>query len=315
MRTKTTVAYIFAALLFGSQSLLFAVRPNDFTRSNNSFNKKYSSEKNSLNDKRANLQERGNLEKMKFVTPDNADYLRNQKAYTPDNYNADNLSKERDSRSKMKYDRVPEYAGKTDDWSKSHTELKLDNTDRDLSKKYLGKIDTAKRDLYDQQYLRDHYAEMLELSMQDINKFYFRASHSSDAGIPTQVAGEQIGNPDGEDSASILDFLSKERKIERPTVSLKGPKRQSQDDTSGRGRIPVTQPQDLPKGTNKVMSPSVNKTADTQQPQTNSQKQRSKVAAYEELSPEKAKSFEFMKLPEEMRGETVIKVEVQENDF
>ena len=256
------------------------------------------------------------MERVRFVTPDNADYLSNQKAYMSDNALGESMSEQRDYRNRQKFNDIPEYSGKTDDWYKAHTELHLDNIDRDLSKKYLGKIDTSKRDLYDQDYLRERYAEMLELSMQDINKFFFRQSHSTEAGIPMQVAGGELNE---DEAGSIFDFLSNEKKIDRPKVSLIGPKKNptsetksSDDSKSEPSPLPATK-QLPPSGGVKIMPPVVNRSSDSFSQQQTGQKKR--VTAVEKVDPDSIKDFQFMNLPENMRGETTIKVEVDESDF
>lgn len=318
MPVRNVVGFILcAAFFFAAQCPSYALKNNDFTKANASSNKKYSSEKSKLGERRSYLQEQGKVERLRFVTPDNADYLANQMAPKPDSALGDSMSRQRDYRSRQEYLDIPEYHKESDDWYKARTELHLDNIDRDLSKKYLGKIDTSKRDLYDQNYLRERYAEMLELSMQDINKFYFRESHSTEAGIPTQVAGGDL--KDGDD-ASIFDFLSNEKKIDRPKVSLIGPRKNPPPDAdSSENSKPVSEAAPSaaplpPSGGVKLMPPVVKRSSESpSQQQQSGQKKR--VTAIERLDPESVKNFQFMNLPENMRGETTIKVEVDDSGF
>lgn len=79
MPVRNVVGFILcAAFFFAAQCPSYALKNNDFTKANASSNKKYSSEKSKLGERRSYLQEQGKVERLRFVTPDNADYLTNQ---------------------------------------------------------------------------------------------------------------------------------------------------------------------------------------------------------------------------------------------
>lgn len=94
----------------------------------------------------------------------------------------------------------------------------IKNSDRNLSRKYEGSIDFSKRHYRDGE-MQEFLEKVSEKSMHDINKYMFRSSRSTEPGMPTTQAGEQLGLSDVKTN-SIKDFLFGTKKIERPTVAF-----------------------------------------------------------------------------------------------
>lgn len=94
----------------------------------------------------------------------------------------------------------------------------IKNSDKNLSRIYEGSIDFSKRHYRDGE-MQEFLEKVSEKSMQDINKYMFRSSRSSDPGMPTSQAGDQLGLSDVKTN-SIKDFLFGTKKIERPTVAF-----------------------------------------------------------------------------------------------
>ncbi len=61
------------------------------------------------------------------------------------------------------------------------------------------------------------------------------------------------------------------------------------------------------------MPPAINRSSEDSLQQQSGQKKR--VTAVEKLEPDSVKNFHFIDLPENMRGETAMKVEVDDSGF
>lgn len=116
---------------------------------------------------------------------------------------------------------------------KSYTppELKvLDNTfhdkdkksrieDKTLNKDYSGSIDFDKRHPNDA-YMKEFLSHVQEKSMQEINKYVFRSSHSSDPGVKTLGAGSQL-HSDKADTSEVADFLFGTKRVSKSSINFR----------------------------------------------------------------------------------------------
>ena len=223
------------------------------------------------------------------------------------------MSKQRALGNKMDF-ATPEYHGKTkrDLWSGADVPLAMENTDRNLSKKYLGKIDVNKRDTKYQEYLRDQYSELMEMSMREINKFYFRESHSADPGIPISTAGGALRD----NEESFWDFLSPNKKIGRGRVFV----RKLKLDSSG-NVVDFDAPDSPPtisKPASSPASPAAAPRTKSSAPNKNvsPQRYRGEVRSMERVDENIGRQFDILNVPESMRsGSPTIRVEVKDSDF
>lgn len=103
----------------------------------------------------------------------------------------------------------------TDEDKKSN----LKNLNNDLNKDYEGSIDVDKRNKNDA-YMKEFLAHTQEKSMQEINKYMFRSSHSSDPGIKSLNAGSQI-HSDKDDTSAVEDFLFGTKRVSGSPVNFK----------------------------------------------------------------------------------------------
>lgn len=155
------------------------------------------------------------VEKKTFEDIGDVSYLREMKPHVEEGLPGAEMSRQRTRGNRENFD-VPEYSGKTrrDLWDGADVPLALENTDRNLSKKYLGKIDVNKRDTQYQEFLRDQYAELMEMSMREINKFYFRESHSDEPGVVISQAGANCAK-----TTIFLGYALAHRNIDRGRFS------------------------------------------------------------------------------------------------
>lgn len=96
---------------------------------------------------------------------------------------------------------------------------KADIENRTLNKDYSGSIDFDKRHPNDA-YMKEFLSHMQEKSMQEINKYVFRSSHSSDPGVKTLGAGSQL-HSDKADTSEIADFLFGTKRISRSPINFR----------------------------------------------------------------------------------------------
>lgn len=291
-----------------------ALLNNDFTRANSTFSKRRfeESKMSSMQGKKA--RESGKmLERKLYENTGDVSYLREEKPHFEEGLPGAEMSKQRAFDNKKDFV-TPEYHGKTksDLWSGADVPLAMENTDRNLSKKYLGKIDVNKRDSKYQEYLRDQYSELMEMSMREINKFYFRESHSADPGIPITTAGGALRD----NEESFWDFLSPNKKIGRGRVFV----RKLKFDSSGN-----IVDSDAPDSPPTISKPAASPASPTAAPRTTSsapnknvppQRYRGELRSMEKVDDNIGRQFDILNVPEEMRsGSPTIRVEVKDSDF
>ena len=312
------VKAVFLVVAVFATGTSLSARLKDFTKANNAFSSSYKSEKSRMSGEKNLRFDKEKIERVNFVSPDDASRLSSERAYFPDGLPGKGLSEER-YRDNEKDFAVKEYTGKTGMWHDDRKAANIDNLDLDLSKDYSGRIDFDKRNPYqrDMDFIQERYGDMMEQSMQDINKYFFRGSRSSEPGLDIKTAGADIY---GDDTGSFFDFLSRNKKIERPRVSIKGPV-ESKDipiDRESLENMPQkpSSTSDVPTPYAKILPPSVN--SNVQSPDSKSNKKSVKYHTMEEeqIDVDHANTFQFMRLPENMRaGKASIKVQVKEDDF
>ncbi len=205
--------------LFAAFSQAFAQKYNDFTEGNLTLDKAEIEKKGThLQDEKSHLQER-QFSPKEFQFKDDgagAKAIQEKRAHLKDGAKADSLQRK-----------------KNDSYNKGFTPPELNrfegnfdipelntvkNSDKNLSRKYEGSIDFSKRHYRDGE-MQEFLEKVNEKSMQDINKYMFRSSRSTEPGMPTTQAGGQLGVADIQTN-SIKDFLFGPKRIERPAVSF-----------------------------------------------------------------------------------------------
>jgi len=303
-------------------SVLCAYKQSDFTKSNASFSRKYEASESDLASRRSSMADKTFQTKL-FTYENSASSLSSKRPNMGDGAAASGLSGKTDSMSGEMYKNIPDFSDAGKQWDKSGKELKtLDNLDRNLGKSYSGSIDLEKKSLFDTEQIQNSYNEMIDRSMGDINKYQYGASKMSSDEAKENVKVIEAGKKSDSES-SIFDFLSSDKKIERPAVMLKGPAKTSSEavrdldtvvKTSGGGQAQPTAavvpsagvaaktPAILNGGTPQVGSTTIDKKTG----------QRKVLKGVTEID----NSLDILKIPENMRaGKATIKVEVKENDY
>lgn len=301
---------LLGAVLFMSASYSLAVRSNDFTKANTKFTGKLENQESTIDMSKTPNLKNENLEQKKFVSPNDASSLIEKRANFSEDLTADKLSKERYFDYKKEFT-VKEYEGKTDSWEHSGKSALLKNKDRNLTKDYSGRIDFEKRNPYqrDVDFIKERYGDMMEQSMQDINKYFFRSSRSSEAGIDVQVAGGELKEED--DGISFFDFLSGNKKISRPRVTIEGPA-----DTGDISQNPKASPTSQAPVSKKTILPPVVKNSNVTSVNYKNQNLRTTEEKTVDIDVGKANTYQMLYLPENMRaGKATIKVQVKEEEF
>lgn len=309
---------VFAALgVCMASACAFAIRANDFTRANSVFKSRYKSEKSSISDKVwSGSQLRADSKA--YAPPTRASGLSDLRADMSGSGRAERMGLSDFSGSDKRYD-SPELSGMDGTWSQADSKWKPKNGERDFTKKYSGKIDFSKRSKY-VDYLKEAYADMNERSMQDINKYQFRRSHSSDPGVKTTEAGAQLR---GDDDSSFFDLLLEGSDAERAPVKFYGPKNRNaikseaaaaENSGADRAAQPAN-PTAAPPPNARFMPALIRNQSGAVRAEDESSSSSKKTVAEKEIDGEKAKNFRFMKMPDNMRGKATIKVEVETGDF
>ena len=314
-RSKIVLAVLLSAFPLAGMSL---PKTNEFTRANSSFgksasfDKKYEKETSSLQDKMFGRKIfQGNTEKAS---------VQNEKFHMPDDESAkrfgdsNHYKEDKDFKDPGRYDRTDKKYDKNEKKYRDNEKKSPDRTTRD----YMGDFEWHNRNVAMQKSIDDYYKAMEERSVQDINKYFFREGRSNE-GAKTVRAGEEIY---GEDDGSFWDFLTGKKNLERNSVSLKGgrktksskPQAEGNKDSSGKysesgEKEPVKTFEISPTKVNAYSERSEN-TKEKSSP-SNSKKRQ---IAVQKIDREQAKGFNFLSVPENVRGEAVIKVEVKEND-
>ena len=311
------------SLLFLSASAFFAdayaVLNNDFTRANTTFtNRRYRDSKTSdMNDRR--FRDSGKmLERKQYENIGDVSYLRERKPRFEEGLPAEDMAKRRARGDGEMFGGIPEYAGKTKDdiWSGANVPLGIKNTDRDLTKAYEGKIDVNRRVTDYQELINDYYSDVMEMSMREINKYYFRESHSDEPGIPTSRAGGGLRG----DESSFWDFLSRDQNLGRGKVSIK--KFKLDKDGAGVGAAASDTAAEAAESVSPASAP------ESRQPAVFPAQRQSQsyipavhspsgnVRSIETIDEDVGRKFQFIRVPDSLRsGDATIKVEVKESDF
>lgn len=204
------------ALCGASASLFAGIRQNDFTRANDTFKREYKRpELNSnLSDARYYRNDE-RVEKKEFISPEDAKRLQNSRYISPDDTEAKDMQNAVFEKSGNKAD-VPELKHLKNEWENDKTP-NFKNKDQKIESEYTSNIDPKRENKYNNK-MRQIYDELQELSMQDMNKYNFRSSHSSDAGIKTSIAGSQLHD---EDTSFIEDLIYGKTDVGRESVGFR----------------------------------------------------------------------------------------------
>lgn len=305
---------VFAFTVVFAQWSSALIKYNDYTKANRSFDSKYRSKSSSLTDKAwSDSSKRSELKT--YVPQNSADALAGKRFTDINSGVADQMQSSKNRDSSKAYEN-PELHGFDKNGMYSDSKWKPKRDARNFSKDYEGSIDFSKRGVY-VDYLKEAYADMNERSMQDINKYQFRSSHSSDPGIKTVSAGSGIH---GEDDESFFESIFGDDKIERKPIRLFGPKNRnavSKEDAPAEAPLPIKQPGEVapPAPTVRYAPPIIKGDSPSAESQHSSETKKRTVAE-QEIDQEKIKGFKFMdKVPENMRGKATIKIEVDDGDF
>lgn len=309
---KAFGSLIAAFLAAAVPSDAFAVLNNDFTRANSTFMKRrFEESKTSAMQGRRALDADKKVEKKTFEDIGDVSYLRKMKPHVEEGLPGAEMSGQRAQGNRENFE-IPQYSGKTgrDLWDGADVPLALENTDKNLSKKYLGKIDVNKRDTQYQEFLRDQYAELMEMSMREINKFYFRESHSDEPGVVISKAGDKLR----ENDESFWDMLSPNRNIDRGRVFIKKTRLGQSAATvaPAEGESPAAARAATANFTpaQSHMAPAQRRPAAVPQ-----QTSRGELRAIETVDDNIGKQFDLLRVPDSLRaGRPTIKVEVKESE-
>lgn len=329
MRMFRKTSILAAGLLFALPLCCFAVKSNDFTKASNSHSRKYQTEKSRYGEERSRMQDKRADSKM-FSPKTGTSEFQGEK------FNAANEQAAQAQFDKILPDASKKFDGKMFDGARDNVSIgdkraQIVNADLNLSKKYEGKIDIYKRDVDKQREIDAYYSSLSSRSMDEINKFYSRASRDPSAADKVERAGEQLND----DSDDFFDFLSSKEKIERSPVSFSGHeisrdeffgRRAAEAEISKRGggvqtaNLPQNAAQNLPAQTSSQTPVVRRQTANGEFTQTRVVSPSSQVrtpprkdVAEETIDPNRAKKLHFLNVPDNMRSKATIKVQVKED--
>lgn len=156
--------------------------------------------------------------KKEYKPGGDASRLQNKRVPSVDSAGAQDLQNKR-SPSDKRFS-SPELENFKEKWAAPSDNVFLENKNKDLSKKYDGKIDTGLMHSQNAQ-MKEALEKIREKSMGEINKYMFRASHEYEDGVKTMTAGGEIL---GREEGSFWgDLFSSDTHISRKSVSFKKP--------------------------------------------------------------------------------------------
>ncbi len=274
------------------QGLFAQVKQHDYTKINKSLERSELEKKSSsLIDKRASISGK-TVELKKYNNTKDSSALIDKTFFYSDKQSKLITTDSTYRDSTKSFDASKEFKPKKDSWWKSQKQQKLFDVEKDLSKKYRGKIDIDKRSILHKDYLENVYENMQERSMQDINKYQFRRSHPTDPGIKITRAGSEAEK--GNESSFLDAFSSRKNiRIETPLATFKGV-----DKNAMKAREDSSAYKENAKPIIKNLS----------------KPQNSKVKSIEYLDSEKSKQYQFLQVPKGMKakGKPFIKVETDD---
>ncbi len=201
---------------------LFAIRSNDFTKSNSNFSRKYESTPSDLANQRATAADK-KFETKPYGFDNKVSNLTEEESRFSRTDNVSDIRSKRDYRSGKMYEKVSDYTPKRERWINDGMMLKHDNLTRDLNKEYRGRfVDKSLKSRFSTDEIRHNYEEMLERSIGDINKYQYGASRQSASEAKDAIPIQKAGKGNEEEKGGIFDFLSSDTNITRPAVSFKG---------------------------------------------------------------------------------------------
>lgn len=303
-------AFLCAALELSGSA--YAFKSNDFTSANRTVANKYFNAKTRDASTRM-ARDASKAVDMPAYTPDGntAKGLENMRANLGNGAGAEALGESVNYMS-GKTANMPAYVPQNLSWrNTSDTSANLENLSRYLNKDYNGRTDFDKKNVFNEDFLKKSYSEMGELSMQDINKYQFRHSHSSDPGIKTSEAGGALF--ESQKSSSVLDFVHGNETVDRPAVDFIGPKKKpripSENSAQDTSAASVPQVADYSAAAKTVQKPAPQ--APALSPDVSP---RRVLKAQSDVEDSSMETFMMMKkIPKELRGRATIKVEVDDD--
>lgn len=214
-RFVAKVSLIFSAL-FTAQALFCAPLNNDFTKANPSTQKVQTKESSRLQDQEFRGQDK-EFKSTQYVPKESAIKMEDKRAPSTNSAVGTNFQSKKFDASKS-YN-PPDLKILQNQYSDKDKTYNSDNLQRDLNKDYAGSIDLKKKNP-NNEYMKEFLEHTQEKSMQEINKYMFRSSHSSDPGIKTLQAGSEIHSGDN-DSSEVADFLFGTKRVSGSPVRFK----------------------------------------------------------------------------------------------
>lgn len=328
MRLFRKTSMLAAGLLFALPLSCFAIKSNDFTKASNSHSRKYQTEKSRYGQERSKMQDKRADSKMFSPKTDTSEFQ-------GEKFGAGDSQAARAQFDKISPDASKKFDGKMFEGTRENLSIggkraQMTNSELNLSKKYEGKIDIYKRDVDKQREIDAYYSSLTSRSMDEINKFYSRASRDPSAADKVKQAGSQLNGG----SDDFFDFLSSKEKIERSPVSFSGRevsrdeffgRRAAEAEISKRGgstqtaELPQNSARNLPAQTSPQTPVVRRQTTNGEYTQTRAVSPSSQVrtpprkdVAEETIDPNRAKKLHFLNVPENMRSKATIKVQVKE---
>lgn len=197
---------------------LYGIPSNDFTKANTSFSSKSISFEKSRYDEKKYGRGGEKYPGKRYSDIGDVGYMREMKAYVPNDKGLPSVGEDKMSEGGKSYDVPKERVGYGIEWDKRDKELGLVNIDRDMYKKYSGRIDFDKKSVLDSR-MKEYMEEMSNTPMDDLNRFLFRESRENKEGMDiTKAGGELFG---GKEEGGILDFFSRSERIDRSPISVR----------------------------------------------------------------------------------------------
>ncbi len=292
--------FILVASLLALPLCCFAIKSNDFTRSSAIGSRRYRNDNtNDLKQKTSQFGEK-RLDLETYYDSSKRVNLGDERSHWNDDIsNIDTSSRAYGASRRFP---VPEYNGDTKPWNFADKRASFVNSDRNLTKKYNGKIDINKRNTDYQNFIKDYYGELVERSMEDINKYYSRTSTGSNDKFLQRAGGKLLG----EDEEGFFDFLSSDEKIKRKSVSFRGV------DNSSISVKRKPESTSVPKGET-LLSPQTSYV-----PVSPSSNSGNKMLRIDDdiketvIDAEQARGLQFLNVPDQFRSKATIKVKVKD---
>ncbi len=281
----------------------FAIKSNDFTKASASAFKRYQTDKSNLSEKSSNISTE-KLDTKMFYDSTRRSNLRDKESRMSGKNTSLDSSHKYGNQKRLE---LLEYNGDVRLWDKGKQEANFVNSDKNFTKKYKGKIDITKRNREYQDFIEAYYGNLVERSMEDINKYYSRSASDTNNDKYVKTAGDKLR---AEDDEGFFDFLSSNKKIKRKPLSFTGVEKKirSKKSLESKEENNAEISRDfLPNAETSQKSSILNQSSQVQQKIVNDND-----AIEESIDAEKAKRLRFLNVPEQFRSKASIKVKVKD---